>query len=450
MLNLQILSIFLSFLEIYSSKVLLLSLDGFRWDYFYMHKEQLPNLHKIAQNGVFVHNGLMNNWVTNTFPSHRSLLTGLYEESHGIVGNTFFAPELNDTFYKWTTDEKFWNWSTPIWKVAEDQGVPSGCVSIAGCDVKEQQPSHFVEWSRDYTFRDLIDKSVDMFMKPKSSKGRRNVDSSKESKKPAEAVFFYYYKVDYAGHKYGPDGKEMKDVLKEVDNELEYLVDRLATLRNFYNIYIDLIITSDHGMLSINKTIVLDNDINKSVAKEVVNRGNIVHIWPYKDPSMEPKLMAAIDKIRKRYPKGFKVTRKEDLPDRLHFKKSIRCPPLMLIAEPHYEFIDQEDEDEGKQIRGNHGYYPERKDMHPIFIASGRSFKENYNHTSPQIQLVDVMPLVAHLLNITPNANNGSLRGVNKLLVPGVASNQTFWIDSATINSVNLLCLLLCCLKILF
>ena len=63
-----------------------------------MEKVHTPNLNFIASNGIKAKH-LLNTFVTKTFPNHFTLVTGLYEESHGIVANTFFDPVFNDTFY---------------------------------------------------------------------------------------------------------------------------------------------------------------------------------------------------------------------------------------------------------------------------------------------------------------------------------------------------------------
>ena len=67
-------------------KLLLISLDGFRWDYL-SKNGSFPNFEHIVENGVTARRGLKNVFLTKTFPNHYSILTGLYAESHGIVGN---------------------------------------------------------------------------------------------------------------------------------------------------------------------------------------------------------------------------------------------------------------------------------------------------------------------------------------------------------------------------
>lgn len=58
----------------YASQVLLVSMDGFRWDY--INKTQTPNFDRMARLGT--HALYMNNtFITKTFPNHYTLVTGL-------------------------------------------------------------------------------------------------------------------------------------------------------------------------------------------------------------------------------------------------------------------------------------------------------------------------------------------------------------------------------------
>lgn len=78
------------------------SFDGFRYDYFDNYKSDLPTLAKIAANGVHAKNGLQSVFQTATFPAHWSIATGLYEESHGLVANSFYDPATDSVFNKVT------------------------------------------------------------------------------------------------------------------------------------------------------------------------------------------------------------------------------------------------------------------------------------------------------------------------------------------------------------
>ncbi|MBS3944007.1 MAG: alkaline phosphatase family protein, partial [Melioribacter sp.] len=61
--------------------VILVSFDGFRWDY--LNRGLSPNLEFIRQNGVSALS-LRPSFPSKTFPNHQSIITGMYIENHGI------------------------------------------------------------------------------------------------------------------------------------------------------------------------------------------------------------------------------------------------------------------------------------------------------------------------------------------------------------------------------
>jgi predicted AlkP superfamily pyrophosphatase or phosphodiesterase len=86
--------------------LLLISFDGFRWDYPDIYK--LPNFYSIFKRGVRVKH-IDNSFATVTFPSHFTMVTGLYEESHGIVANEIYDPTFKEVANKQTmNDTKWW------------------------------------------------------------------------------------------------------------------------------------------------------------------------------------------------------------------------------------------------------------------------------------------------------------------------------------------------------
>ena len=86
--------------------LLLVSFDGFRWDYPDLYP--LVNLNSIVQRGIRLTH-IENSFATVTFPSHYTMVTGLFEESHGVVANEIFDPILNDSATIATmNDTKWW------------------------------------------------------------------------------------------------------------------------------------------------------------------------------------------------------------------------------------------------------------------------------------------------------------------------------------------------------
>ena len=70
--------------------VVLVSLDGFRWDY--ARKYGAVNLLALAKQGASAPQGMIPSYPSLTFPNHYAIATGLYPEHNGLVRNNFFDP----------------------------------------------------------------------------------------------------------------------------------------------------------------------------------------------------------------------------------------------------------------------------------------------------------------------------------------------------------------------
>ena len=107
------LSVFISFT--YSAPVinenssvpllLLISLDGFRWDYPEIY--ELPHFKSLFGRGVRAKH-INNGFATLSIPSHFTMATGLYEETHGIIDGRMYDPVLKAVFNESTRDEIKW------------------------------------------------------------------------------------------------------------------------------------------------------------------------------------------------------------------------------------------------------------------------------------------------------------------------------------------------------
>lgn len=64
-----------------------------------------PNLNEFyRQGGLRIRDGLVPVFQTKTFPNHYTLVTGRYEENHGIVGNNMYDPVFREYFNTASTE----------------------------------------------------------------------------------------------------------------------------------------------------------------------------------------------------------------------------------------------------------------------------------------------------------------------------------------------------------
>src|ERR1700722_14947058 len=98
--------------------VVLVSLDGFRYDY--AAKYGAKNLLAMATRGASAPDGMIPSYPSLTFPNHYTLVTGLYPDHHGIVANSFYDPARKEK-YSYTnpqsTGDGSWDGGTPLWGV---------------------------------------------------------------------------------------------------------------------------------------------------------------------------------------------------------------------------------------------------------------------------------------------------------------------------------------------
>ena len=103
--------------------VVIVSADGFRWDL--PGRAHTPTLDSLRRVGT--HAEMEPVFPSNTFPSHYSMATGLYPDSHGIVNNTFYSDSLGRYSMGDTSAVRIaaFYGGEPLCNTAERQGLPA-------------------------------------------------------------------------------------------------------------------------------------------------------------------------------------------------------------------------------------------------------------------------------------------------------------------------------------
>ncbi|KAM8809723.1 ectonucleotide pyrophosphatase/phosphodiesterase family member 5 isoform 1-T2 [Eudromia elegans] len=386
-------------------RVLLVSFDGFRWDYIY--RVSTPNFRYAMKNGVHVKQ-VINVFITKTYPNHYTMVTGLYAESHGIVANEMYDPTLNATFSMNRMEiynSKFWEEAIPIWVTNQIQGHKSGAAMWPGTDVKIHGvlPTHYMPYNESVSFEDRVAKLIGWFT----------------SEEPINLGLLYWEEPDEMGHILGPENPLMEPIISDIDKKLGYLISELKKAKLWG--VINVIITSDHGMSqsSSERLIELDQYVDRELYK-VIDYSPAVAILP-----KEGKLDEVYEALVNAHP-NMTVYKKEQIPNRLHYKHNSKIQPILALADKGWEIVHNKSD---HFLLGNHGYDNTLPEMHPIFLAFGPAFRTNA--TKEVMNATDLYPLMCHLLGITPLPNNGSFHNVKDILAE-VVPNRPHHEDSET------------------
>jgi predicted AlkP superfamily pyrophosphatase or phosphodiesterase len=362
--------------------VVLVSLDGFRADY--PVKDNATHLLAIAAHGVSTQ-GMIPSYPSLTFPNHYTLATGLYPEHHGIVANSFYDA-TRDAHYSMsrTSAEGAWYGGTPIWALAEKQGVRSACFFWPGseAEIAGVRPSYYLKFDDHYPEPERIDQVIAWLKLP-------------EAQRP-HLITLYYSDVDHAGHEYGPDAPETAAAVHHLDDLMGTLADKLHAT----GLPVDLIIVADHGMARTNPDwITLDKYADLS---GFTTDGPLLYS---NDEALKQKTYLALKAAAEKDPR-FSVYRRKDMPAKLHDDANPRTGDPVVVPNGPYA-IRAHAMGNRPPTTGSHGYDPSQvKEMRAIFFAEGPAF--NPGVTLPPFENVDVYPLIAHILGLTPPPIDGT------------------------------------------
>ena len=400
-----------SFLNAYSARketVILVSFDGFRWDYLDMNRTKTDNFEAIIKEGVRAEY-VQNVFPTVTFPNHFTIVTGQFPESHGLISNNMYDPVLNDSFSMNTNDSRWWNtFSEPLWITNQKQEHKSGMCYWPGYDVeyKGLNASYttsgygynkpFITLKGVMPWKERVDVVIKWLKKPD----------------PPSFITLYFDSPDEAGHCCGPYSVNVTEEIRKDDEITGYLLQQLRNESLLDDV--NLIITADHGTGAYNTSTVIKFDDYLTPDST---------IWTYAGSYFllhAINVTQAYNKLKelKELHPHFTVFQKEEVPDNLYFKHSIRVPEIVVIMEEHWMAqitnVNNKTLPDHVVTKGAHGWLPSVPSMHPFFIAQGPAFKKGYK--SSAINMVDIYPMICHLLGIKPAPNNGSLDRIAHLL----------------------------------
>ncbi|XP_031557015.1 bis(5'-adenosyl)-triphosphatase enpp4-like [Actinia tenebrosa] len=413
--------------------VLLISYDGFRYDYLEKYRDSLPTLTKIAQAGSKP-DYVQNVFPGETLPNHYSIVTGLYPESHGIIANNIYDPVFNASFTMMTNDSRWWDSGEPIWVTNEKQGHKSGNCFWPGYDVKikgqevsllpnSSYGKPFAENENLMPWKDRVDLVVGWFNKSD----------------PPSFVSLYFEEPDEVGHVHGTNSPQLAKCLSRLDDVTIYLMQSLKKLDVFDRI--NFIFTSDHGMIDYNTSNYIN--IDKYVDPEsyifwtcgstkflITNSSSTTLESLYKD-----------FKTAEKETKGLiKVYKKQKIPEKFHYSHNRRIADIVVMVTPQYILNASKCGHSTKfpnVTYGAHGYSPFFPSMHPYLIAYGPAFKQGYR--PGVIDILDLYPLMCHILDIKPAANNGSLDRIRHVLRSGWIQTHSKELIALGIGSVILI-----------
>jgi predicted AlkP superfamily pyrophosphatase or phosphodiesterase len=368
--------------------LLLVSFDGWRADY--STRLPTPNLDALAREGVRA-DSLIPVFPTKTFPNHYSIVTGLYPEHHGIVSNVIDDPAIGERFTlsaPTALDRRWWA-GEPLWNTAERQGLRTAAMFWPGSEVPigGRQPTYWLPYKEEMPNEDRVKQVLDWLALP-------------EGERPS-FITLYFSDVDTAGHRYGPESPQVAEAVARLDGLLGTVVSGIERLG--LRPQTTIVVVSDHGMAQVDRAhvIFIDDYLDLSQV-DIVEWSPLLALRP-----RDGNGNAVYDALAGQHP-ALHVYRREEMPERLHYRAHPRIPPILGLADDGWTVTSHAQLERNHSIAsgGTHGFDPAGASMRALFVAAGPRLRRGA--VVPAFENVHLYDFFCDVLGIAPAPNDGN------------------------------------------
>lgn len=370
----------------------IISLDGLRWDY--LDAYDVPFMQQLAREGVKA--VMQPSFPSKTFPNHYTLATGLTPDHHGIIANTFWDREKGVEFSlgnKVTRADGKYYGGDPVWLTAKHQGVKTATVFWVGSDVAihGEHPTYWRDYqTQQLDFEGRVDEILRLLKMP-------------EKDRP-HLVMAYFEEPDRSGHNYGPMNRLTRRAMEDMDRLLSLMWTRIQMLPIASQV--NLIITGDHGMTSVDPKRFVD--IDDVLPKHWYTR--FCNDYPTLIYASAPQYIDSICEAMQ-HVDHVRAWKAADIPAYLAYGTNKNMGDVIVLPDVGWLFADKP----SKKQRGSHGFDHTAADMQVGFRAIGPDFKVGYEKPD-RFRNVCLYPLLCYLLGVTPSPNDGNLDEVRDML----------------------------------
>jgi len=404
--------------------ILMISIDGMKPEYVTQAKDHnlnLPVLTRFLSEGTYAE-GVLGVTPTVTYPSHTTMVTGVWPIEHGILANTLFDPlvEHKGEWYWYFRELK----SQTLYQAADAAGLKTAAV---GWPVTVGAPIDYLiaEFGQSEKANvpqgDMV-KPIDL----KDTIGTHVAESAKgDEKKMAWSIgiinnynlnfiLVHLTDLDHQQHLHSPFSDEANRTIEVIDHQVGELID--AEMKQ--NLDAKIVIVSDHGFVRVDHKVALNaifakagliklrpgkmNDGTSTVVSwdaEAWESGGTAAIMvrDHGDTQIMQKVAALMDEIARdpaygvnKVISGSEVAKHGGNPDAVY----------LIDFEPGWAATGGWRGDPVKDApsTGTHGYLPDHPELRSAFMVMGKGIAKGKD--IGVIDMRQIAPSVAEMLSV--------------------------------------------------
>lgn len=407
--------------------VILVSIDGFRPEFYQEEQWGTPNLKQMAKQGVSA-NGVRTIFPSVTYPSHTTLSTGTLPHKHGVYYNTTVGE--NGQPGNWIYDSKDVKVPT-IWEKAKGKGLITASISwpvtlhneFIDYNLPEiwdfNRPMDRITPTKLYSnpkglFDEILTQALGQIHYSQFNLSSLAMD---ENLSRSAAYIIRTYKpnlltihlpiTDGAQHKEGREGKEVARAIAGADKAIGNIWD--AVTQAGLDDQTLLIVTGDHGFVSTDFSIAPNIWLKEAGLLDRVfffstGGSAVLQVKNSKDQKVVDEVVKIIRQVPQRYQEMFEIIDESLIRERGGEIKA----KLALSGKLGYAFSNQSTGEIVVPSKGGkHGYYPNFNEIYTGFVAYGNGLKNGL--VIDQLNLEDIPVIISNTLGF----NIEEAEGVN-------------------------------------
>ncbi|WP_420388009.1 alkaline phosphatase family protein [Roseivirga sp.] len=418
--------------------VVLVSIDGFRPDFYMETQWPAAYLKWMAEHGVKAE-GVRGVFPTVTYPSHTTLVTGAKPARHGIYYNSPF--EINGQTGAWYWYENQIQVPT-LWDAVRAKGLKSASfiwpVSV-DAPIDYNLPEFWyleggynrIQPMRDKDVPNGFLEELELEVTGKLNESTFNGDYMNREDRTGEMAAYVLEKyqpnfislhliaTDHFQHEGGREGEKVAFALAAADRAIGKIWE--AAERAGISERTTIIITGDHGFVDVHTRLapnvwlaqagLITADKMKGEWKAAFHTSGaaaFLHLKDPKDKATVSKVQEVLANLPEKTRKLFRVVSREEL-------KEVGADPNAALAIAPIPGVAMSSSARGNDVvsggGGTHGYFPDFEQIKTGFVAFGAGVQTG--KTVHVMGLEDVAPLIAALLGLDFEAPDG-------VLLPGI------------------------------
>ena len=418
--------------------VVLVSLDGFRPDFYLQQQWPAPYIKEMAEEGVHAL-GVRGIFPSVTYPSHTTLVTGALPKHHGIYYNSPFEPGGYGGRWYW---ENSWIQTETLWDAVNKAGMTSAAFFwpvTVGAPIDYNVPEvwsvekgyGFLEKTREHEspkgFIQELEREVTGQLNSKTFNGDYLNREDRTGEMAAYTLETYkpnfmavhLIATDHFQHDEGKNGPTVAKALAASDRAVGKIIEA-ATRAEILDDTV-IIVTGDHGFVDVHSALspnvwlveagLMEDKKDRGDWKATFHTTGASAFLILKNPKDRKTLRKVREKlasIPNNMKKLFRIVERDEL-DR------IGADPNAALALAPAPGVDISWSTSGPVLKpksgGTHGFFPEFKAIETGFVAWGPAVAEN--KIIEQMGLEDIAPLISRLLGLDFAAKDG-------ILYPGI------------------------------